>query len=179
MFGKTDLVDSLSRDLARARDKRDALASDVTTLTAKISELEARLSAENDRRERERAAGKIEEIKKQVRDRHLAFPSVIAGIRDATEMAEAIVPEVREFNELLTAIATEVANSIDGLSGELDRRIEALRAGHATPEPPQSLNGSPELPQNNDRVHRFPEWLPGSKPTKKESAEDRRSTAAA
>jgi hypothetical protein len=52
MFGKSDLADSLNRDLARARDKRDALASGVATLTAQIAELEARLSAENDRRER-------------------------------------------------------------------------------------------------------------------------------
>ena len=56
MFGKSDLADSLNRDLARARDKRDALASGVATLTAQIAELEARLSAENDRRERERVA---------------------------------------------------------------------------------------------------------------------------
>ena len=55
MFGKGDLVDSLNRDLTRARDKRDALTSGVATLTAQIAELEARLSAENDRRERERA----------------------------------------------------------------------------------------------------------------------------
>ena len=179
MFGKTDLVDSLSRDLARARDKRDALASDVTTLTAQIAELEARLSAENDRRERERAASEVEGIKKQVRDRYLAFAPAIAGIREATEMAEAIVPEAREFNELLIAIATEVASSIDGLSGELDRRIEALRAGQGAPELPQSPNGSSELPQNNDRVHRLPEWLPHSKPTKIDSAEDQCNTAAA
>jgi BMFP domain-containing protein YqiC len=45
MFGKSDLVDSLSRDLARARDKRDALTSDVTALTSKIAELEARLGS--------------------------------------------------------------------------------------------------------------------------------------
>jgi hypothetical protein len=109
----------------------------------------------------------------------LAFAPAIAGIRNATEMAESIVPEVREFNELLIAIATEVANSIDGLLGELDRRIEALRTGHATPELPQSLNGSPELPQNNDRVHRLPEWLPHHKPTKNEATEDQCSTAAA
>ena len=46
MFGKTDLVDNLSRDLDRVRDKRDALASHVTTLTTQITELEARLFAE-------------------------------------------------------------------------------------------------------------------------------------
>ena len=56
MFGKRELVDTLSRDLARARNKRDTLASSVTTLTTQIAELEVRLSAENGRLERERAA---------------------------------------------------------------------------------------------------------------------------
>ena len=104
MFGKNDLVDSLSRDLARARDKRDTLASDVTTLTSRIAELEARLSAENERRERERAASQIEGIKKRVKDHYLALSPVIAGIRDATEMAAAIVPEAREFNDTLLLV---------------------------------------------------------------------------
>src|SRR5258708_13866125 len=49
MFGENDLVDNLSRDLDRARGKRDALASDVTTLTAQIAEIEARLSEEKKR----------------------------------------------------------------------------------------------------------------------------------
>ena len=39
MFGENDLVDNLSRDLDRARGKRDALASDVTTLTGHIAEI--------------------------------------------------------------------------------------------------------------------------------------------
>jgi outer membrane murein-binding lipoprotein Lpp len=56
IFGKRELVDTLSRDLARARNKRDALASSVTTLTAQIAELEARLFAETVRQARERAA---------------------------------------------------------------------------------------------------------------------------
>ena len=43
MFGKGDLVDSLNRDLGRARDKRDALASGVATLTTQIAELELSL----------------------------------------------------------------------------------------------------------------------------------------
>jgi hypothetical protein len=60
MFGKRELVDTLSRDLARVRNKRDTLASSVTTLTTQIAELEVRLSAENERLERERAASKIE-----------------------------------------------------------------------------------------------------------------------
>ena len=54
MLGKNDLVDNLSRDLDRARGKRDALASDVTTLTAQIADIEARLSEEKTRRERDR-----------------------------------------------------------------------------------------------------------------------------
>jgi chromosome segregation ATPase len=189
MFGKSDLVDSLSRDLARARDKRDTLASDVTTLTSRIVELEARLSAENERRERERAASQIEEIKKRVRDHYLALAPVIAGIRDATEMAAAIVPEAREFNDSLTMIAAEVAKAIDGLLGDFDRRIEALRPVRAALELPQSLNGSPEVLrlvhaaleqslngspevlQNSDDLPHLPEWLPRRKPTKKESVE--------
>jgi hypothetical protein len=175
MFGKSDLVDCLGRDLARARDKRDALTSDITALTAKIGELETRLAAENDRRARERAASEVEGIKKQVRDRYLAFASAIAGMSDATEMAAQIVPDVRELNELLAVIATEVANAIDGLVGGLDRRIEELRPDLGGAEAPQSINGSPEPPQNSD--HELPEWLPHSKPTK--SAEDQGNTAAA
>jgi len=177
MFGKSDLADSLNRDLARARDKRDALASGVSTLTAQIAELEARLSAENDRRERERAANEIEGIKKQVRDRYRQFPSVIAGLHDATEKAVAIAPETSELNELLEVISAEVDKAVDGLLSDLDRRIEALRAGPGLPQP---LNGSPdELLQNNDRELGPPEWLPHSNPAKEESAEDRCSAAAA
>jgi outer membrane murein-binding lipoprotein Lpp len=95
MFGKSDLLDSLSRDLARTRDKRDALASEVTTLTAEIAVLEARLSAEKDRRERERAASEIERIKKRLNDQFLAFAPVVAGMRGATEMVAEIVPAAR------------------------------------------------------------------------------------
>jgi hypothetical protein len=49
-FHKGELVErfkhmtALRVDLARAIDKRDALASDVTTLTTQIAELETRLS---------------------------------------------------------------------------------------------------------------------------------------
>jgi septal ring factor EnvC (AmiA/AmiB activator) len=179
MFGKSDLVDSLSRDLARARDKRDALTSDVTALTAKIAELEIRLAAENDRRERERAASEVEGIKKQVRDRYLTFASAIVAMRDATEMATPIVPDVGELNELLTVIASEVANAIDGLVSGLDRRIEELRPSHGAAESSEPINGSPEPPQNSDHEQRLPEWLPHSKLTKQESAQDQSNTAAA
>src|SRR5947207_2264892 len=128
MFGKNELVDNLSRDLGRARDKRDALASQFTTLTTQITELEARLSAENDRLERERAVGEIERIKKQLTDRYLVFAPAIAGLRDATESARAIVPEAPDLNNSLMVVATEVAAAIDALLGDLDRRIEAVRA---------------------------------------------------
>ncbi|MFY9835142.1 MAG: hypothetical protein WAK55_01475 [Xanthobacteraceae bacterium] len=190
MFGKSDLVDSLNRDLTQARNKRDALASGVTALTAQIAELEARLSAENDRRERERAASEIEAIKKRVREGHLAFAPAIAAIRNATELAETIVPATRELNELLDVIASEVGKSIDGFLGNLDRRIEALRSPelpqalnrspelrlvHAAPE--QSLNVLPELLQNNDGIPCLPQWL--GKSTKNESIEDRCCTTAA
>ena len=113
--------------------------------SATRGELEVHLAAENDRLERERAASKIEGIKKEVRDRYLAFADDIAGIRDATEAAAAIVPEAHEVNESLGVIATEVAKAIDGLSVELDRRIEAARAGKAAPELPQSLTRSLEF----------------------------------
>jgi outer membrane murein-binding lipoprotein Lpp len=189
MFGKGDLVDSLNRDLAQARNKRDSLASSVTTLTAQIAELEARLSAENDRRQRERAAREIEGIKTRVRDGHLAFAPAIAAIRNATEAAEIIVPEARELNELLDVIAIEVAKSIEVLLGNLDRRIESLRQ----PELPQALSRSPELRlvhaepeesltvipqalQNSDGTPCLPEWL--EKSTKKEAIEDQCCTTA-
>jgi len=177
MFGKTDLIDSLNRDLSRTRDKRDTLASHVTTLTAQIAELEARLSAENDRRERERVVGEIEGIKERLRDFYLAFAHAIAGMRDASVSARAILPEAPELSNLFIGVATEVANRVDNLLGDLDRRIEDLRVSQAAPQPPQSLSGSSELPQNNDRVLRLPEWLPRSKPTA--LIEDQCSTAAA
>ena len=179
MFGKSDPMNSLSRDLSRARDRRDALASHVTTLTAQITELEARLSAENDRRERERVVGEIEGIKERLRDFYLAFAHAIAGMRDASVSARAVVPEAPELSNQLVGVATEVANTVDQLLGDLDRRIETLRASQAAPQLLQSLDGSSELPQNSDRIFRLPEWLPRREPTKKEEVEGQCSTAAA
>ena len=178
MFGKSDPINGLSRDFSRARDKRDALASHVTTLTAQIADLEARLSAENDRRERERAVGEIEGIKERLRDFYLAFAHAIAGMRDASVSARAIVPEAPELSNLLIGVATEVANTVDNLLGDLDRRIEAFRASEAALQLPQSLNEPPKLPQNNDRVLSLPEWLPHKRLTKWESSEEPCSTAA-
>src|SRR5262249_2853957 len=127
MFRKSDLVDDLSRDLSRARDKRDALASDVTTLSAQISELEARLSAGNDRRERERVEGEIERIKERLREFYLMFAKAVVGMRDVSVSARAIVPEAPELSDLLIGFAAEVANAVDNLFGDLDRRMEAFR----------------------------------------------------
>ena len=172
MFGKSDLVDDLNRDLCRARDKRDALASDVTTLSAQISELEARLSAENDRRERERVEGEIKGLKKRLKHFYLMFAKAIVGMRDVSVSARAIVPEAPELSDLLMGFATEVANTVDNLFSDLDRRMEALR----TPQLLRPLNGFPGLPQDNDRVLRL---LPHRKATKEDSVEDRGSTAAA
>ena len=135
MFGKSDLVDNLNRDLSRARDKRDALASHVTTLTEQIAEWEARLSAENDRRERERVVGEIEGIKQRLRHFYLAFAPAIAGMHDASVSARAIVPEAPDLSNLLMSVASEVAIMVDALLGDLDRRIEPWGAGQAAPQP--------------------------------------------
>src|SRR5215471_12760966 len=131
MFRKTDLIDSLSRELSHARDKRDALASHVTTLTSAIAELEARLSAENDRRERERVVGEIEGIKERLRDFYLAFAHAIAGMRDASVSARAVVPEAPELSNQLVGVATEVANTVDQLLGDLDRPARLHRNYHS------------------------------------------------
>jgi chromosome segregation ATPase len=171
MFGKRELADSLNHDLAHARNKRDALAASVTTLTAKIAELEARLSAETERRDREHAASEIVGLKR-VRDRSSAFAADVAGLRNTTEAAETLVPEARELNELLDVIATEVAEAIDGLLCQLDLRIEAVRAGNAA-QLPQPLTRSAESPQISGRVQRLREWLSHRKSTKEDAAEDR------
>jgi len=184
MFGKKVLIDNLGRDLDRARDrrnalasKRDAFASDVTTLDAQIAELEARLSEEKDRRERERVEGEIEAIKKRVKDAATAFAPGIAGLCDATEAAGAVVPEARELNSFLLSVAAEVDIVIDSLLRELQRQTEAVCGGHAAL--PQSLNAASEPPKNNDRLHLLPAWLRRSKEGgKKESSEDRLNKAA-
>jgi chromosome segregation ATPase len=176
MFGKGDILKLLNRDLRRARDKRDALASDIATLTARIADLEAQITAENDRRERERAASEIEGVKKQIGDRRLAFAPAIKALRDATERATAIVPEAREFNDLLEVIAIEVANAATGLLADLDGRIEALRRGAAAPEPSGSFDPAADLQQDSERVLRLPHWLAQRKA---KSAEDPCCSAAA
>jgi hypothetical protein len=181
MLGKNDLVDNLSRDLDRARGKRDALASDVTTLTAQIAEIEARLSEEKNRRERDRVIGQIEAIKKRIKQTASAFSPVIRELCEATEIAAAVVPEARELNSFLISVATEVDVVIDPLLRELDRRADAVRVGHAALDLPCLADESPvELPKDdNDRLLRFPKWLsPNKEAGKGETAENPRSTAA-
>src|ERR1700760_5013160 len=120
MFGENDLVDNLSRDLDRVRGKRDALASDVTTLTAQIAEIEARLAEEKKRRDRNRVLGEIEAIKKRITRAASAFAPVVGELCAATEMAAAVVPEARELNSFLSSVATEIETVVDPLLRELD-----------------------------------------------------------
>jgi len=90
----------------------------------------------------------------------LAFAQAIAGIREGSEKAAAIIPEARDFTELFQIIAAEVTKATDSLLGDLDGRIDALRAGIATPEQRQPFGGCADLQQDNDReLLRLPEWL--------------------
>src|SRR6266853_6010346 len=161
MFGKNDLVDNLSGNLDRARGKRDALASDVTTLTAQIAEIEARLSEEKNRRGRDRALGEIEAIRKRIKQTASALAPLIVKLCEATEMAAAVVPEARTLDSFLLSVATEIDNVIDPLLRELDRRADEVRVGNAVLDLPCLANAAPtELPKdNNDRLLRFPVWL--------------------
>jgi chromosome segregation ATPase len=131
MFGKNDSVDTLSRNLDHARLKRDALASDVTALTAQIAEIEARLSEEKNRRECDRVLGEIEAIKKRIKQTASALAPLIGKLCEATERAAAIVPEARALDSFLLSVATEVDSVIDPLLRELDRRADDVRLGHA------------------------------------------------
>jgi outer membrane murein-binding lipoprotein Lpp len=181
MFGNNDLVSNLSRDLDRARGKRDALASDVTTLTAQIAEIEARLSEEKNRRECDRVLRDIEAIKKRIKQTAGAVAPVIGELCEATEMAAAVVPEARELNSFLLSVAIEVDTLIDPLLRELDRRADAVRVGHAALDLPSLANeASTELPKdNNDRLLPFSNMAVSQQGGgKKETAENPRSTAA-
>lgn len=135
MFGKDDLVDNLSRDLDRARGRRDGLASEVTILTARIAEMEARLSEEKTRRERDRVLGEIEAIKNRLKQAISAFAPVIGELCEATKMAAAVAPDARELNSFLLSVATEVDSAVDLLLHELDQRADAARG--APIEPPK------------------------------------------
>lgn len=181
MFGKDDLVDNLSRDLDRARARRDALASEATTLTAQIAEIEARLSEEKNRRERDRVLGEIEAIKTRIMQAAGAFAPVVDGLSKAIEQAQAVVPEARELKSFLVSVATEIDTVLDPLLRELDQRADAVRTGHTMLDLPSSASEAPIEPpkEAGDRLLRFPAWLSRDKETeKREAAESPRSTAA-
>jgi hypothetical protein len=176
MFGKTDLLEDLSRDLDHARNRRDTLASDVTTLTTRIAELESRLSEEKERRDRERLGGEIEGIRMRLEDTATAFAPVIAELCDATETAATVVLEARELNIFLKQAANEVNTVIDLVLRELHRRAEAVRDGHAAPYLPDLARSLPERPKSNDLPLLFP--TRNNEAQKSEATENRGSTAA-
>jgi hypothetical protein len=161
VFGKNDLVANLSRNLDRARGKRDALATDVTTLTAQIAKIEVRLSEEKNRRERDRVLGEIEEIKKRIKQAAGAFTPAIGELCEATGIAAAVVPEARELNSFLLSVATEVDTVVGPLLLELDRCADAARAAHAALDLPcLASEGPTEVSKdNNDGLLLFPIWL--------------------
>lgn len=163
MFGKADLMDNMSRRLDRARGRRDALASEVTTLTAQIDEMEGHLSGEKTRRERVRSLGEIEAKKTQIKRATSEFASVIRELSEAIEKAAPIVPEAREFNNFLLSVATEIDSVVDPVMRALDQRAAAVRCGQAGLDLTYSPNGAPtgrERNSNDDRTHRLPRWVP-------------------
>jgi hypothetical protein len=178
MFGKKDLVDDLSQDLDRARARRDTLASDVTTLTAEIAQLEARLSEEKDRRERARVAAEIEAIAKRLADAARTFAPAVARLCDAAAAARAVVARAGELSGLLDAFAGGVGSELDSLMSELSRRAEIARAGETAVQlpPPEPTTPNPQ------RADRTPLLVPGLlRPHERsdiEVADDQRSSAA-
>src|SRR6516225_916507 len=168
MLGKSDLVEILSRDLARARNRREALASDVITLVAEIAVLEASLLTENDRRERERVA------RRKTNDEECIRVFKAAGYK---------VVEPR-FNVLTYKKRLEKGRRVK--KGEKGLSVGPFKLFH---EDQTEVNGSsglplpieraiPQQPNDNDPVLRLPESLPRSNPTKKESSEVQCSTPA-
>jgi hypothetical protein len=168
MLGKSGLVKILSRNIARARNRREALASDVITLTAEIAVLEASLLTENDRRERERAA------RRKANDEECIRVFKAAGYK-------AVEPR---FNVLTYKKWLEKGRRVK--KGEKGLSVGPFKLFH---KDQTEVNGSsglslpieraiPQQPNDNDPVLRLPESLPRSNPTKKESSEVQCSTAA-
>jgi chromosome segregation ATPase len=154
MFGKNDSVDDLSHDLDRARGKRDALASEVTTLTTQITEMEARLFETKSRRDRVRVLGEIEATKAQIKQATSEFVPLIGKLCEAIERAAVIVPEARELNGFLLSVAAEVDSVVNPLLRELDQRADAVQSGQAALDLPCSTNEVPIEPPSNNR-----DWL--------------------
>jgi outer membrane murein-binding lipoprotein Lpp len=178
MFGKKDLVDDLSHDLDRARARRDALASDVTTLTAEIAALETRLSEERDRRERARVAAEIDEIAKQLTDAARTFAPAVARLADAAAAAGAVVAKAGEFSGFLALFADEVRDELDSLMAELRRRAETARIGDTAVQltPPSQAACRPK---DDDRMPLLlPAFLRRKALPNVAAAQDQRSSAA-
>jgi chromosome segregation ATPase len=136
------------RDLCRARDKRDALTSDVTALTTQISELEVRFSEEKERRDRERLSIEIEEIKKRLEETARKAAPLLVKLSADAERAAAIVPEAREVQRFLTEVAAEVESVIGSLLCQLQRQAEEVSGAVATPPLPRSPSSASEPPKN-------------------------------
>ena len=174
MFGKDDLIDNLSRDVDRARGRRDALASQVTSLTAQIAEMEASLSEEKTRHERDRVLGELEALKKRIKDATGAFAAAIGKLGKAVERAAAIVPEAQELNSFLLSVVTEADSAVESLLRELDQRAEAIRYGQAVSDLRCSTDGDPIDPprHNSDPLLRFRGWLSRIKEVEKNETMD-------
>lgn len=142
-----DLAEDLSRELDRARSRRNTLTSDVATLDTQIAELEARLSEEQARREHERVEREVEGITKRLEETIAAFAPAIAGLSDAADAAAAIVPEARGLHDFLKAAATEVDASVALVMREVHRRREAVLAGSTASEAPPLVKVAPEPPK--------------------------------
>jgi hypothetical protein len=179
MFGKKDPVGDLGHQLERARARREAIAADVTTLTAEIAELETRLVAETDRRDRARVAAEIDEITHQLGDAASTFAPAMARLRDAAAAAGTVIPDAGDLSGFLDMLIAEVGREIESLMAELGRRAERARTGETMMHlaPPRS-----ESPPTSDCDDRLPLLLRGllrrTEVTDIEAADDRRGTAA-
>ncbi len=175
MFGKKDVLNNLSQDLDRARARRDLLASNVTTLTTEIAQLEARLSEEKDRRERERAVAEIEQMTNQLTDAIRTFAPAVVRLREATAAAGAVAAKAGNLSGFLDALAAEVSGELESVLSELRRCAETARTGETTVQPSAPSEPAPR-PPHDDRM------LPGpvrwKQEPKTEPANDRRTSAA-
>jgi len=178
MFKKRDLVDDLSNDLDRARARRDALASDVTTLTDEIAQMEARLSEERDRRERARVAAEIEEIADQLADAASKFAPAVARLCDAAAAAGTVVARAGDLSGFLGAFAHEVGGELESLMSELRGRTEMARTGKTAAQLPPPSEPAPK-PKNDERMPlHVPALLRRNEVPDIEAADSRRDSAA-
>jgi outer membrane murein-binding lipoprotein Lpp len=177
MFGKKDMVDNLSQDLDRARARRDVLASGVTTLSAEIAQLEARLSEEKDRRERARTIAELEQITNQLTDAVRTFAPAVARLRDATAAAGAVVAKAGDLSGFLDAFAAEVSGELESVLSELRRGAEVARTGETTIQPPAPAEPA-RRPHHHDPMLLGPAFLRRKQEPETEPTDERRTSAA-